>query len=293
MVDTGLSTSDGMAESSTPQRCPRRCRGAVPVTNFQESFYDESIDYRLGSPHLAHLHVYDRLVGIALGEVDRLAECGLPLKVLELGAGHGGYTEPVLAAGCDVTAVEMSRPSLDHLERRFAHNRGFTGAYSPDADIARLESDYSLILGVSVLHHIPDYMAAISDLVDHLAIGGTMLFLQDPLWYPRADKRALALNTVGYAAWRIKQGNARQALQTRLRRMRRTYDDSNPSDMVEYHVVRQGVDEKEIVAALRDRFEQVELVSYWTNQSAVFQRIGERAKLVNTFGVIARARKNS
>jgi 2-polyprenyl-3-methyl-5-hydroxy-6-metoxy-1,4-benzoquinol methylase len=260
------------------------------VINFQESYYDESVDYRHGSPHLAHLHVYDRLVGIALDEVNRLAETGRPLKVLELGAGHGGYTEPMLAAGCHVTAVEMSRPSLDYLEKRFAHNRGFAGAYCPDADIAGLESDYSLVLCVAVLHHIPDYMAAIRDLVDHLAIGGTMLFLQDPLWYPRADKRALALNTVGYAAWRITQGNLSQALRTGVRRLSRSYDDSNPSDMVEYHVVRQGVDENEIVTELRGQFEHVELLPYWTNQSAIFQRIGELARLVNTFGVIARSR---
>jgi SAM-dependent methyltransferase len=263
------------------------------VTNFQESFYDGSVDYRLGSPHLAHLHVYDRLVGIALDEINRLAQAGLALKVLELGAGHGGYTEPVLAAGCDVTAVEMSRPSLDHLERRFAHNPGFTGVYNPGADIAGLESDYALILCVSVLHHIPDYMAAIRELVDHLVPGGTLLALQDPLWYPRADKRALALNSLGYAAWRVRQGNATQALRTGLRRLSRTYGASNPSDMVEYHVVRQGVDENRIVAELRSVFEQVELLPYWTNQSPWFQRIGERAKLVNTFGVIARARMDS
>ncbi len=30
----------------------------------------------------------------------------------ETGAGHGGYTEPVLAAGCAVTAVELSEAAL-------------------------------------------------------------------------------------------------------------------------------------------------------------------------------------
>jgi SAM-dependent methyltransferase len=258
------------------------------VVNFQESFYDESADYRRGSPHLEHLHVYDKLVAIVVSEIDHLADSGLPPKVLEIGAGHGGYTEPVLAYGCDVTAVEMSRPSLDHLNKRFGHNPGFAGVYDPDAGLRGVGAGYSLILCVSVLHHIPDYMATISKLVEKLALGGTLITLQDPLWYPRADRRARYLNSAGYALWRLQQGNIVHSLGNRIRRMSRTYDDQNPADMVEYHVVRQGVNEEEIIADLRGQFGDVRLIKYWTNQSALFQAIGERTQFDNTFGVIAR-----
>lgn len=61
--------------------------------NLQEAEKHSGIDYRRGSPHLAQLGLYDRLVEVLRGTVRRLAEQGLPLRVLEIGAGHGGFTE--------------------------------------------------------------------------------------------------------------------------------------------------------------------------------------------------------
>ena len=72
--------------------------------NLQEAEKHSGIDYRRGSPHLAQLGLYDRLVEVLRGTVRRLAEQGLPLRVLEIGAGHGGFTEPALALGCDELA---------------------------------------------------------------------------------------------------------------------------------------------------------------------------------------------
>jgi 2-polyprenyl-3-methyl-5-hydroxy-6-metoxy-1,4-benzoquinol methylase len=42
--------------------------------------------------------------------------------VLEVGAGHGGFAKPALAMGCEVTAVDMSGPSIEELKRRFGTN---------------------------------------------------------------------------------------------------------------------------------------------------------------------------
>jgi hypothetical protein len=57
--------------------------------------------------------------------------------------------------------------------------------------------------------------------------------------------------------------------------------------MVEYHVVRDGVDEQAIVDLLAPMFERVELFTYWSTQSRAAQAIGRRLGLVNTFGVAA------
>ncbi len=76
--------------------------------------------------------------------------------MLEIGAGHGGFTEPVLAAGCEVTAVEASRPSLRTLEHRYGHNPSFRAVLDPDGSLEGVSGTYSLILIVAVLHHIPD-----------------------------------------------------------------------------------------------------------------------------------------
>ena len=77
--------------------------------------------------------LYERLVGIIRDSIDDLSTAGLRLDVLEIAAGHGGFTEPVLAAGCHVTAVEVSRPSLRTLEDRYGHNPGFRAGSTPMA----------------------------------------------------------------------------------------------------------------------------------------------------------------
>jgi SAM-dependent methyltransferase len=258
------------------------------MANVQEAFYTATLDYREGSPHLAFPHLRDRLVALLEAEVDRLAGAGLPLRALELGSGHGGFTEPLLAAGCAVVAVEMSRPSVERLRARFGHNPAFEARYDPDGDLAGVGGDFGLVAGVSVLHHIPDYLAALGGLVPRLVPGGSLVTLQDPLWYPRADPWAHRLDRLAYDLWRLRRGDLVQGGRNRLRRRRGAFDESQPADMVEYHVVRQGVDEEAIVAALSPAFDSVDLVRYWSNQSPAGQWLGERLGRLNTFGVVAR-----
>lgn len=257
------------------------------MQTFQEQFYDAAIDYRHGSPHLTHLALYDALVGLLRQQVDRLTDAGLPLHVLELGAGHGGFTEPMLAAGCSVTAVEMSQPSVAELQRRFGHNPSFSAVYDPDGSLGAIDRRFTLIVCVAVLHHIPDYLATVQGLLDRLVAHGAFVSLQDPLWYPRADGRALWLNRAGFDVWRVRQGDLMRGIRTRARRLRGRFDEDNPSDMVEYHVVRSGVDEDAVEALLRPRFDSVEVRKYWSNQSSLAQRIGQRLGSENSFGAIA------
>lgn len=263
----------------------------VTTQQLQEVVYDDGVDYRVGSPHLAHWKLYDQLTGILRDHVRGVAERGLPLDVLEIGAGHGGYTEPALAAGCAVTAVEMSRPSLAELTRRFGTNDRFRGVFDADGGLTGVGDRFSLALCVAVLHHIPDYLSFVDSVVDRLAPGGTLLALQDPLWYPRADRAARLLDRSGYYLWRLGQGNAARGLATLSRRVRGRYDETRPADMVEYHVVRHGVDEDALLARLRPHFATVDLLPYWSSQLPAGQRLGDQLGLRNTFGIAAVGRK--
>ena len=163
----------------------------------QELVYTADVDYRAGSPHLAHHVLYDRLVGVLRQVLRDLEAAGLPLSVLEIGAGHGGYTEPALAAGCQVTAVEMSRPSLARLAENFGTNANFKGVFDSDGTLAQMGSGFSLVLYVSVLHHIPDYLEALAEASSRLVPGGALLSLQDPIWYPRQSKVSRGINWAG------------------------------------------------------------------------------------------------
>lgn len=259
----------------------------MTVQELQETVYGEEVDYRVGSPHLAHWKLYDQLVGILRDHVRGLVEHDLPLDVLEIGAGHGGYTEPALATGCAVTAVEMSRPSLTELTHRFGTNPNFTPVFDADGSLAGTAERYSLILCVSVLHHIPDYLDFLDRALDKLAPGGSLLTLQDPIWFARAGSRSRLLDRAGFYSWRLTQGDLLRGLSTTRRRLQGYYDEMNPSDMVEYHAVRDGVDEQAILDLLTAQFGSVSLLPYWSNQSAVVQRLGSRLGIRNTFGISA------
>jgi SAM-dependent methyltransferase len=256
--------------------------------NFQDEFYDASADYRRGSPHLLHRRLNEALLEVLQRELARLKAMGLPLTVLEVGAGHGDFTAAVLAAGCNVTAIEMSRASLDLLCKRFETNDAFRGVLSPDGSIQDTDTNYSMLLCASVLHHIPDYLPFLETAVSRIVPGGTLLCLQDPLFYERVPTRTRGFERVAYGAWRVRQGNLRQAFATWRRRRRGVLDEQILADMVEYHVVRNGVDEEAVERQLSMNFKCTEVVRYWSAHLSLGQIVGERLGLENTFAVIAR-----
>ncbi len=53
-------------------------------------------------------------------------------------------------------------------------------------------------------------MSFVDRVTGFLVAGGTLLTLQDPLWYSRLPKAAHALNRGGYYLWRVGQGNVKQ-----------------------------------------------------------------------------------
>jgi hypothetical protein len=70
--------------------------------------------------------------------------------------------------------------------------------------------------------------------------------------------------------------------------MRGIFDGTNPSDMVEYHVVREGVDEEAVLSLARERFAESALIPYWSSHLNITQNLGERLGLLSSFGLAAR-----
>lgn len=212
--------------------------------------------------------------------------------VLEIGAGHGSFTETVLAAGGSATITEMSKASANYLGDKFRDNSNVRVLYDTDGNTPFRESaQYDVVLLISVIHHIPDYVAVITRLCDTvLRAGGAVVTFQDPLWYPRQTRRARALSWGSYFAWRLTQGEFRRGLATRWRRFRGSYSETEPSDLVEYHVVRDGVDDSALYDLFQERFVDVETDRYFSTQSPQLQAIGGKYFPVNTFGILARGR---
>lgn len=268
----------------------KRQSGAVEQA--QDVAHGEGHDYTVGSPHLRHGSLRQRAdsrITAAIGEVLRKQGA---CAVLEIGAGHGSFTDTVLAAGGTVTVTEMSRASFDYLTEKFHEIPEARVLYDIDGSAAfREESQYDVILLISVIHHIPNYLEVLTKLCDVvLRPGGTVVTFQDPLWYPRQKRLDRALSSGAYFAWRITQGELRRGLATRWRRLRGRYSESEASDLVEYHVVRQGVDDLALINLFRARFFDVEVDRYFSTQSPLLQMLGEKYFPPNTFGIVASGR---
>lgn len=266
--------------------------GGRAVTESQNSAHGHGHDYTTGSPHLRHAAIRARLddhIHEAIGEIlRRQSRC----DVLEVGAGHGFFTDTVLRAGGTPTVTEMSEASFEFLKQRFDGVPDVDVVFDPDGQEAiRLGRRYDVVLLISVIHHIPDYLGAVTTICDALLRpGGSVLTFQDPLWYPRQSAYERAISQGAYLAWRLTQGEFRRGLATRWRRLRGVYDDTAPSDLVEYHVVRQGVDDHALVDLFDARFESVDVFRYFSTQSPIIQRFGGNSLPHNTFGLLAKRR---
>ncbi|MBV8361139.1 MAG: class I SAM-dependent methyltransferase [Deltaproteobacteria bacterium] len=259
------------------------------MQRFQELWFSAGHDYSVGSPHLLHRKLHRQLVSATKSALTDVVARNLPRTVLEIGAGDGAFTESILAAGFRTTATEMSRPALAHLKQRFDLNPGFRAVFDPDGSLDVLGTQrFALIVCTAVLHHIPDYISAlVSAIRNHLLDGGALVSFQDPMWYPTQPWKDWLADKACYFVWRLAQGNYRQGAKTRLRRAFGSLSQSEPADMVEYHVVRSGVNQTKILEMTNSVFESVHLISYWSTYSRLLQTAGEHLGIRNTFGIVA------
>jgi 2-polyprenyl-3-methyl-5-hydroxy-6-metoxy-1,4-benzoquinol methylase len=267
--------------------------GQRAVEHAQDIAHGDGHDYTVGSPHLRHAALRERIDGRISGAVKEIVERQGRCSVLEIGAGHGSFTDTVLAVGGSAVVTEMSRASYEYLDAKFRDNTSVRVVYDADGNAPFDDgARYDLILLISVIHHIPNYVDVMTRLCDNvLRPGGTVVTFQDPVWYPRQKRWHRALTWGSYFAWRVFQGELRRGLATRWRRVRGVYSDSNPSDLVEYHVVRQGVDDHALQDLFSDRFADVEVDRYFSTQSPQLQAFGGKRFPPNTFGIVARGHR--
>jgi SAM-dependent methyltransferase len=263
----------------------------VPMHDLQEAVHGDGFDYLSGSPHLRHAYLNkwmrDTLNAVVTELADRL---GRPPRVIEVGAGHGGFTETMVSAGAEVVVTEMSGPSARSIAARFRHNPQVTVHHDLDGRLD-VHGEVDLVVYMAVLHHIPDYLASLEEAVRIVAPGGAIVSFQDPLYYPRQSRTSVALSRAATLAWRVTEGELARGFRTLGRRLRGVYDESSPSDMSEYHVVRDGVDEDAIALLLGRAFADVDVHRYFSTQGGWVQTVGQRVLRPNTFGVVATGRR--
>ncbi len=262
------------------------------VSAFQNKAHGEGHDYVKGSPHLRHAVLRSMIESHLRTLVHETIAAKGSCHVLEVGAGHGTLTGFLIAAGATVTVTEVSEASAAVLEQAYAHRDDVEVVYDRTGEeVFDQQREFDGAVCASLLHHIPDYLAFVHRLSGLVGPGGWIYSVQDPTLYPRRSRRTHWASRGTYFVWRLGQGSIRRGLATRIRRLRGVYSETEESDLVEYHVVRDGVDELALEAALREDFEEVELFTYWSTQSPFFQKVLDRATLPSDFGLIARSRK--
>ncbi len=267
--------------------------GTANVVRAQDAAHADDFDYRVGSPHLRHDSLRGMIEGRLLRLVTETIAANGACRVLEVGAGHGTFTHCLVDAGATVVVTEASSASARHLERDFAGDPRVEVMYDESGEqCLERDEEWDLVVIISVLHHIPDYLAFLRRVQTKVSPGGAVFTAQDPMYYPRQSRWSRAVARGAYYTWRVGQGGYVRGLQTRWRRLRGVYDDSNPSDLVEYHVVRQGCDELAIAEVLGVRFD-VAVFSYWSTQSPVLQRWLKPLGVKESFGIEARDRTHA
>lgn len=256
------------------------------VRRAQELAHAPGHDYAVGSPHIEHPELHAWIVQAVRRAVLDVAPPVGRVRVLEIGAGHGTFTAQLVAAGADIVVTEMSRASAAVLQERFAGCLEVDVVHDPDGECP-VDGVFDAVVYLSVLHHIPDYLTAVESGLTRLRLGGSFVSFQDPLWYSRRSSFSRLAAWAVYLSWRLRRGDLGRGATATIRRALGGHDERELADIVEYHVVRAGVDELALQDLLRPRFADVRLIPYWSTQSALGQRWGSGRLAPNTFGCVA------
>lgn len=258
---------------------------------FYRSF--DHAGYVVGAPHLAHSSLR-RLQAELLVEVFRCAQRHRVVpRVLDLGAGEGVVTRGFLELGAEVTALDVAAEPLAALQASIP--RAWTSRLTlvcEDAErfLAAAGPRFDVVAASSFLHHVPDYVALLKQIIGRLGAHGQFFSFQDPMRYRTLPTATWWFDRASYAVHRLGQPDVVGGMLRTLRRRFGYYRNDDPHDNVEYHVVRDGVDQEAIRQLLETSGFRVRIVRYWSAHATFAQNLGERLGLLNTFAVLAQRR---
>lgn len=267
-----------------------RVNKVAALANQQAYNTEATRQYVDGAPHVKHATLR-RLYGKMVVQVfDGAKQYSEVPRVLDIGAGEGSVTLPFLELGSRVVATDISSSQLEVLQEKCARFGDLLEVCCEDMnETLKNKSDvYDVVVVNSFLHHVPDYLGMISEIIPKLGPNGQFFSFQDPIRYDSLSKAALQFSNFSYLAWRVTKGDVFGGLKRRLRRSRGVFLEDSFHDNAEYHITRNGVDQEAIRALFVQHGFDCTIHRYFSTQSAFFQFVGELFGFCNTFAVIAK-----
>jgi ubiquinone/menaquinone biosynthesis C-methylase UbiE len=116
-----------------------------------------------------------------------------PKLAVDFGCGAGNLTSHLSSLGCDVLACDVSEGFLDLIASR-RYQTAVTPVRLNGGDLSNIDDDSAdLVAAYSVLHHVPDYLGMVAEMVRVLKPGG-VLFIDHELcaemWTPSPERAA-------------------------------------------------------------------------------------------------------
>lgn len=127
--------------------------------------------------NLKHAEIYNdyeqsRLKDLIQETVDLVGKPAQEVKVLDVGAGTGNLARKYLDIGCEVTASDVSAKSLDLLEKLSGSPQNLAKHVIEGDTLDFLDNTFDIVCTYSVLHHIPDYLKTVREMIRVVKPGG-------------------------------------------------------------------------------------------------------------------------
>jgi len=117
--------------------------------------------YNLKHPEIYNSVEQSRIKKIILSVVKKNKN----LRVLDVGAGTGNLALKFLDLNCKVTASDVSKKSLGLLKELSNNNPNLKLAIIKNKKLPFDENQFDIVCTYSVLHHIPDYLFTVQEMI--------------------------------------------------------------------------------------------------------------------------------
>lgn len=129
------------------------------------------------SYNLKHAEIYNdyeqsRLIHLIQETVELVKKPAQEVKVLDVGAGTGNLARKYLDLGCKVTASDVSMKSLDLLEQLSGSPKTLSKHLIEGDTLDFPDNTFDIVCTYSVLHHIPDYIKTVREMIRVVQPGG-------------------------------------------------------------------------------------------------------------------------